>query len=267
MHLMEPSYVHLIDRIQDYLRHAAAISYEAVDVAPFKAFFHRTNDLVFFNYAIPDQDVTDDISEPLAELRAAFREYGRRPRWEFLEEYAPNLGPALRAAGFVEDARLQLMTCGVETLVAVAFPPGMEIVEVTPHSPREDVFDFQMTQQRGFNPFASTVPTDAEIAEFIDTRSGNRSFLARIDGEPASAGSYSAPFDGVCEIAGIATLSPFRRQGIASALTAHVTRSAFAHGVEIACLTAGDASAGRVYERIGFVPTATTLFYIEPDDS
>lgn len=262
---MEPSYVHLIDRIQDYLRHAATISYEAVDVEPFTAFFHRSDDLIFFNYAIPDHDITGDVSEPIAELRAAFREYGRRPRWEYVEQFAPNLGPALLAAGFEEDARLQLMTCTDDTLVDVPLPAGMELVEVTSQSPREDIYDYKLTQQRGFNPLADTVPSDADIADFIDTRTGNVSFLARVDGKAVCAGGYSAPYDGVCEIVGIATLTPYRRQGFASVLTAHITRTAFERGVEIACLTAGDANAGRVYERLGFTPTATTLFFIEPE--
>jgi ribosomal protein S18 acetylase RimI-like enzyme len=266
MPTMEPAYHHLIDRIQDYLRHAASISYEAVDVAPFQAFFHRTDDLVFFNYAIPDHDVTGDVSAPLQELRATFREYGRRPRWEYLEEFAPNLGSALQAAGFVEDARLQLMTCTDDALIDVVLPDGMEIVEVTSHSSRDDIYDFKVTQQRGFNPLATNTPTDEDIDSFIDTRTGNVSFLARIDGEAVSAGGFSTPFDGVCEIVGIATLAPFRRRGIASALTAHATRTAFERGVEVACLTAADAAAGHVYERIGYAPTATTLFYIEPDE-
>ena len=62
------------ERIQDYLRETARGAYEAVPVPPFIAFFHPHDPLRFFNYAIPDEPVSGDLSEPLARLRASFRE-------------------------------------------------------------------------------------------------------------------------------------------------------------------------------------------------
>ena len=168
-----------VDRLQTYLRHAAQTSYDVVPIPPFTAFFHPTDDLTFFNYAIPDRNVTGDVTAALQELRAAFQTRHRRPRWEYLDEFAPELASILRAA---------------------------------------------------------------------------------------SAGGFGAPYDGISEIVGIATRAHFRRRGIASALTALATQTAFDRGVEIACLTAGDERAGRVYERIGYQPTATTLFYIDPEE-
>ena len=255
-----------VDRLQTYLRHAARTSYDVVPVPPFTAFFHRTDDLTFFNYAIPDQNVTGDVTVPLQELRAAFRARGRRPRWEYLNEFAPDLASTLLAAGFVEEARLHLMICTPATVQPIVSSPGLEIVEVTAQSPRHDVYDFMLAQRQGFNPAYSARPTEEEIQQFRDGGGGNAHFLARIDGEAASAGGFGAPYDGISEIVGIATRAPFRRRGIASALTALATETAFERGVEIACLTAGDERAGRVYERIGYQPTATTLFYIDPEE-
>ena len=65
----------------------------------------------------------------------------------------------------------------------------------------------------------------------------------------------------LAEVAGIATLEPFRRRGVASVLTSEAVRTAFVQGVAVALLTAADEHAGRVYERIGFRPYATLLAY------
>jgi ribosomal protein S18 acetylase RimI-like enzyme len=70
-----------------------------------------------------------------------------------------------------------------------------------------------------------------------------------------------AAFDGLAEVAGIATLEPFRRRGVASVLTSEAVHTAFLQGVEVALLTAADEHAGHLYERIGFRPYATLLAY------
>jgi ribosomal protein S18 acetylase RimI-like enzyme len=255
----------LVERLQAYLRHAAHEQYEAVPVPPFTAFFHRTDDLTFFNYAIPDGEVARDIGAALDTLRAAFRARQRRPRWEYLHEFVPGLAPLLETAGFVEEARLHLMICTPDTLRPVADVGGLTLHELTAQSSPQDAYDFMLTQRQGFNPGYAEQPTEEEARQFLANRDDGASFLARLDGEPASAGGFSAPHDGICEVVGIATRTQFRQRGIASALTALATRTAFGRGVEVACLTAGDERAGRMYEHVGYRPFATTLFYIEPE--
>jgi predicted GNAT family acetyltransferase len=73
---------------------------------------------------------------------------------------------------------------------------------------------------------------------------------------------YTAPFDGVAEIVGLATLQPYRRRGIASKLTAQAVQGALEQGTEFVALVAADERAGRVYERVGFMRCATMLAYI-----
>ena len=75
---------------------------------------------------------------------------------------------------------------------------------------------------------------------------------------------YTIPSDGITELAGIATLEEFRQRGVATALTSHAVATAFANGLEIVFLSAADARAGRVYERVGFQAFATMLAYIAP---
>jgi predicted GNAT family acetyltransferase len=54
-------------------------------------------------------------------------------------------------------------------------------------------------------------------------------------------------------------VQPYRRRGLAAAITARLTRDAFAAGVTTAFLTPGDDGAHRVYERAGFVDTTVML--------
>jgi predicted GNAT family acetyltransferase len=88
-------------------------------------------------------------------------------------------------------------------------------------------------------------------------------FLGRIAGQAAGIAVYGEPLGGISEIAGIATRPAFRRRGIAAFLTAHALQAAFQQGTKIACLTAADERAGRVYERVGFRPFSIMLAYID----
>jgi len=71
------------------------------------------------------------------------------------------------------------------------------------------------------------------------------------------------PYNGVVGIAGVATLQPFRRRGIASVVVSQAVRDAFSKETGIACLTAMDEPAGRVYEHLGFSAVASMLAYSE----
>lgn len=255
----------VIDRIQAYLRQSARQQYTAISTPPFTVFLHPTSDFLYFNYAIPDTPAAGDLRAPLARLRAAFREHGRRPRFEFIEEFAPALGPILRDSGFIENQRLQLMVCTPASYRAAPAVPGLRIAPLTSASTPTDVRDFINTQRQSFDPDGAPLATDTDVAEFALGGGNIVNYLARLDGRAVAVGSYMTPFNGMTEVAGIGTLSAFRRRGIAAAVTAQATRDAFARGVEIACLSAADERAGRVYERVGFAPVATMLAFSDPE--
>ncbi|MGV9372084.1 GNAT family N-acetyltransferase [Micromonospora tulbaghiae] len=61
-------------------------------------------------------------------------------------------------------------------------------------------------------------------------------------------------------MAGIAVRAPFRRRGLASAITADVTRRLFDAGAEVAWLEAGGEDSWRVYERVGYRPGGRRLY-------
>lgn len=254
----------LIERIQSYLRHSAQQQYEAVAVPPFTLFIHRTDNLRFFNYAIPDEPITGDVQAALLALCARYTARNRQPRFEFIEEYTPTLVPALEAAGFVAEGRYPMMVCTPETLIPPPIVADLTLALLAPDASAEDARSFMMTQRQGFEPTNTETVTEQEIAEFLDRLAINGYVLGRLAGEAVGAAVFTVPYAGVTELAGIATLSAYRRQGIASALTAYATQSAFARGVEIACLSAGDEQASRVYARLGFRPMATMLAYSVP---
>lgn len=253
-----------VTRLQAYLRHSAQHNYDAVSVPPFTAFFHPTDDLTFFNYAIPNEAASGDMSAPLAALRAEYAARKRRARFEFIEGFAPDLAPALAAGGFAEESRLHLMVCTPDTFRPALPVPDLAITQLAPDSSPEDIRDVITTQRRGFEGAESEAAGDQEVDAFGRRLSlGGGVFLARIDGVPVAAGSFSAPADGLTEVGGITTLEPYRRRGIGSALTAEAVRVAFESGVEAVVLSAAGERAGRIYERIGFRPTGTMLAYID----
>ena len=99
----------IIERLQTYLRQSAGQRYKAVIVPPFSLFFHPTDAFEHFNYAIPNEPTDGDLTASLTDLRRAFAENNRTPRFEFIAEFSPRLGIALEAAGFVHESNTMLM--------------------------------------------------------------------------------------------------------------------------------------------------------------
>ncbi len=254
-----------IARIQGYLRENARNHYESESLPPFTLFFHPSSPVKYFNYAIPDQPTGSGLDDTLKELRKAFRRRGRTARFEFFEAFAPLLPDELLKHGFNEEARQWSMVCTPENLCSEPEMPRLEVVILQSDSPAEDVRDYIIAQRQGFDPSNTAQPSDFDVvqARLDFLVSGWQAFLARIDGEPAGAASFSRPIDGVAEIAGIATREAFRRRGIATRLAWLATRMAFDMGVTTACLTANDEQSGRVYERLGYQPFSVMLAYID----
>jgi GNAT superfamily N-acetyltransferase len=155
------------------------------------------------------------------------------------------------------------MICTPETYRPAPETPGLTITVLDDAAPFVDVYDFLSVQRESFDEDSMDPVTEQEVHEYMRSPHTTPSLLARVDGHPAGVGSFTAPLDGLVEVAGIGTRPAFRRRGVATAVTARTVEMAFAQGVEIACLSAADERAGRVYERVGFQPFATTLAYRE----
>jgi RimJ/RimL family protein N-acetyltransferase len=253
----------LINRLQEYFRRSVGQRSETVAIPPFTLFFHPTQPTKYANYAIPDAPITGDVSRPLATLKAEFIKRGRLPRLEYVQDYAPALALGLAGAGFEEEGRYQLMACTEADYRPAPAVARLRLKQLAADSPDRDVEAAMHVQRVGFGGDDSPT-TPADVANFRFWFDHATFFLGLLDGEPVGVASFTTPIDGVTEIAGVATLLAYRRQGIATALTGACLQLAFGQGVEVACLTAADAQAGRVYERVGFRAVGTGLAYNAP---
>jgi len=253
-------------RIQSYFREVARKTYETVLCPPFTIFFHPTDPLVHFNYAIPDEPVSGDLAEPLDRLVDAFTKRGRTPRFELVEAFAPGLGASLAARGFQEEGRPFLMCCLPATARPVAPPEGITLQKLTDESPDDDIRSLLSVARRAFGMSDGPV-SDADLAWNRKALGAAPAFLARQDGLPVAAANLLAPIGGLAEVAGVATLESHRRRGIGAALTSAAVTEGFSRGVDAVVLSAADERAGRVYRSVGFEPYGFVLACSSPSPS
>jgi GNAT superfamily N-acetyltransferase len=171
----------------------------------------------------------------------------------------------LEGAGFALEDRYLVMVCTRDTFRPAPAVPGLEIRSLSSTDPLPLLRTFTSVQRRAFEEEGDGAPAEdsAGAEDFGQQFIESGAALALLDGEPASAVDFTMPFEGFTELVGLGTLPEFRRRGIGAALIAHATRTAFDLEVEVAFLTAADARAGRVYERVGFRPFASSLAYVE----
>ena len=249
------------DRIQAQLRASAHQNYTAVAMPPFTCFFNPDDASPWSNYAIPDLPVTSDLTAALAGLVETFRGRERLPRFEFIEEFAPDLAPSLTTFGFSEEMRALLMVCTPATYQPTQPIPDVTVATLTAEAPLHILQEFLTVQRRGFGADDASAVGAAEAEQFRQRFQTTQIVAASVDAQMVSAGCLLPAHAGVTEIAGVATLRAFRRQGIATRLVAHTVQTAFDQGLEAVFLTAGSAEAGRVYEGVGFRTIGNGLAY------
>lgn len=256
-------------RIQAYLRFAASHQRDIKQIGPFLATFNRHNANPFLNYAIPDDGATPSKSDVAALIAAyescdrssdSLQEY-RIPRLEYVQRLAPAVEPALTAAGFTIEGCLPLMTCtpGAEQLLPI--PPGIELILPSSDAELLATVTVQNEAYGGLEPS----PEDVRSLQNSLT-AGGIAVLARdvLTGEPAGAGVCSVPGDATTEIAGIGVRIPFRRRGVAGAITTRLVQEAFKSGVSLAFLMAAHDAEARIYTRAGFSPIGEILHISRP---
>jgi ribosomal protein S18 acetylase RimI-like enzyme len=246
-------------RIQAYLRATARGFYDAVPVTPFTCFFHPGDPLRYFNYAIPDEPAGGDLREELDRLRATFRERDRLPRFEYVERFAPDLAGSLEQAGFELELRAPLMTCPA----AAVEPPALSKLEIVPAA--DDLRAYLTVGRRAFGAGDEPEASDEEVEARRARQDVSTALLGLVDGEPVAVAAATPPLDGLSEVAGVGVLEHARRRGIGGAMTAAAARDAGAKGAELVFLAPGSDDARSVYERIGFRPAETALYYADPE--
>jgi GNAT superfamily N-acetyltransferase len=223
--------------LQEYLRFKARQHHEVVSLPPFLLLFHPTDASSESNYALPNASESHDAQDNLSSLQRLFTERARQPCLQFIEEAFPHLGPSLHASGWSNIERSAVMMCTPET-----YRPAPEIVELaimtlSHESSVEEIREGLDTNALGFDPHAERA-TFHEAEEFRHSLLLSRAFTARLSEQPVAAGMFTEIHEGVTELVGITTLEPFRRRGIAAALTAHMTQYAFQQGATLVFLIA-----------------------------
>jgi ribosomal protein S18 acetylase RimI-like enzyme len=219
-------------------------------------------------YARPSLGAASFSSHDVQRVRARQRELGIPESFEWVPEVTPALAEVVNAAGLpVSDHPLMLLDPG---RAAVVSDPA-EGVQVRLATLSDDLPLLNAVAHVGFNNPGTAVGADdldaarkvvnrdpAELA-FRQTRlRSGRSVMAvaSIRDQPVGVGSHN-PLESVTEIVGVAVLPAFRRRGVAAALTRLLVADALRRGVQTVFLSANDAGAARIYERIGFQTIAT----------
>jgi len=214
-------------RIQSYLRFAASQQRDTERIGPFLATFSRHSANAYLNYAIPDDGAAPSLADVNA-LIAAYSQRGRKPRLEYVAKLAPAVEETLISAGFTVEGRLPLMTCTPGSEKLLPLPPDIELV--VPVSEAEILG----TATAQHEVFTEAAPSPEDVDSLRKTlAAGGIAVLARVaaTGEPAGARMCTVPANQTTEIAGIGVRVPFRRRGIAGALTARLVREAFDAGL------------------------------------
>ncbi|UQA63030.1 GNAT family N-acetyltransferase [Polyangium aurulentum] len=247
----------LLEPLDAYLDEAPRGSCEVETVGPFHLFFHRLSDHPFLSYARPAGALEGDLGPPIALVRRRFEERGRRCRWEFLEERAPALVPALAAAGFPEPARHPLMTL-VEGELRREEVPGLVVRRV-----RQDD-DLRALRSLAARAFGDGEITDADVEAMRDSLQRSRVFAAFMGDRPVATGTH-IPIGTLSEVAGIAVDPTSWGRRIGGAVVATVSADVFASGCSAAFLMAADGRASRLYGRIGYRSVGTAVGVMAPE--
>jgi len=227
-----------------------------VDVGPFVIGLDPTTTSPNINYATPRPGAAITATDVTA-LVAGFRAADRKPRLEYVTSCAPGLESLLAAAGFTVEARHTYLLCQPGTLLTPPTPDHFDLQEPDTDAQRAALIGAQHDAFGG-----EPVAAEADVARLrrLQSAGGPAVMAVTADGACAGGGQAMPPTAAVSEVAGIAVRTPYRRQGLAGAITAEVTRRLFTTGADVAWLEASGEESWRVYERVGYRPAGQRLY-------
>lgn len=256
---------HAVARVARGLRAAALAAKDREDVGPLLLGLHPASDRYYGSVAVPAAGVApaDVDARVLSRARDAFAARGRRLRVELVEQDVPGVADALVALGLEVEARVPLLVCAPQDLVAVDPPAGIGIEHIPSSADDEIVHEALQAGRAAFAGAADV--TDDEVARVTEIVLDGGLVAAR-DAFHRVVGSGFAmvPQEGVSEITAIGVDERARGQGLGTALTSAITAAAFAAGVELAVLSPGDERAHGIYARVGYRPLADMVFLADP---
>jgi len=251
----------LITRIQQSLRATAQAHFRAWDEGVATVYLNPHDVAPHQNYAIPNDAAPADPAA-LARIADAFQGRYRRPRFEFIREAAPQWPAALEALGYAETLCAPLLICNAAMLSQPALPAALTLCGHPADADDATLRTVLQINEQGFGGAADAAFSDDDLERCRLLLGAGRAWLACWAGRPVACGMFSEPRDGLCELAGITTLPGYRGRGIATALTAAMAYDALHLGADLVFLTADDAAAMRIYQRVGFAQRATLVSYV-----
>lgn len=252
----------LVQRIQAYLR-TRYLQHDIVAIPPFTIFFHRNDECAEASTAVPMTNTHREWCEPLHEIKNTFVRYGRVPRIEFLDTFAPTLPFALEQEGFVQVNDATVMVCTPETYRPAPAMPGLSTLILSRGLSPENIDVNLQTSELGFDPFSSHLKWTEE-GVFQQTLLTDRAFLLRLHRQPVAAGMFAEIHDRITELVGVTTLLEYRHRGFAAYLTGYMTQVAFARQVDLAFMICDNEAGVNMYRHLGYKPYATLLTYQMP---
>ena len=142
------------------------------------------------------------------------------------------------------------MVCSVEAYSSNANVANLVIAEITENSEESAVQQFLTIQRWGFGGEKTEVATAESARQFLRILGKGRAYVGLLAGKPVAVGMVTEPYNGVCELAGLATLAAYRRQGIATAIMGKAVEQT-----------------GRVYQKLSFENYTIVLAYVDSDNN
>ncbi len=221
------------------------------DTGPLRLFTRTTPGFPFYARPIPGAGPV--TPEDVRRVRVAQRGLGVPETFEWLLATAPSMEGAVRATG------LSVQICPVLVLDGepqpAALPAGLRFRLLGPLDGdlAEAAHAHLIVASTAFGAPIPAPPTAETLAELVADLDAGRVARLLVTGPDGVVGVGSVQRSGdVAELVGIATAATHRRMGIGAAVTARLAAVARQAGADVVFLSAGDDSATRVYERVGF---------------
>jgi GNAT superfamily N-acetyltransferase len=220
---------------------------------------------------------TNVTAADLDALAARLAELGMNPNIEWVLDEHPELEGLLLERG-AEIVRTPALAYDETTSIeAPQLPSGYRVYKQQADDPARDLLAGRTVGDLSFGNAGLAVGSvgaserDAQIAEGLESDAGrayvdysrlrlvsddfDMLVIADADGIVARAAVLSGAAGS--ELAGVATLPAYRRQGLAAAITHAAIASVSSAGKLPLALTAADEDVARIYERLGFIRVAT----------
>lgn len=269
----EPS---LRDRIELYYATVPSVFADAEEFGSLRLFVRKAEGTPYYggpNHARPSSAGPVSAAD-IARVRARQRELGVPESFEWLAEVTPSLRARIEAAGLPVAERPLMDLDPHRPLPAPSLPEGVTIRALTADDPAlpavlaiprlafaADGTAVGAAGRAELAAVAEKLAADGTVETIRPTlRDGHKVLVAAFapDGTPLAAGHYH-PAQGITEIGGIGTLPTARRQGLGAAVMAALATHARDHGVHTVFLAYAEEAVARIYARLGFRRSDTTL--------